>query len=32
MFGMSFIYVIFEDNTDIYWARTRVMKRLSYAQ
>ncbi len=23
MFGMSFIYVIFEDGTDIYWARTR---------
>src|SRR5216117_2733661 len=22
MFGMSFVYVIFEDNTDIYWART----------
>src|SRR5947209_16822043 len=23
MFGMSFVYVIFEDNTDIYWARSR---------
>ncbi|MFX5789462.1 efflux RND transporter permease subunit, partial [Acinetobacter baumannii] len=23
MFGMSFVYVIFEDNVDIYWARTR---------
>lgn len=22
MFGMSFVYVIFEDNVDIYWART----------
>ncbi|RXK85645.1 efflux RND transporter permease subunit [Filimonas effusa] len=29
MFGMSFIYVIFEDNTDIYWARERVLERLS---
>jgi Cu(I)/Ag(I) efflux system membrane protein CusA/SilA len=24
MFGMSFIYIIFEDNVDPYWARTRV--------
>ena len=32
MFGMSFVYVIFDDNTDIYWARTRVLERLSYAQ
>ncbi|POY35364.1 metal transporter [Solitalea longa] len=32
MFGMSFIYVIFEDNVDIYWARTRVMERLNSAQ
>lgn len=29
MFGMSFIYVIFEDETDIYWARQRVLERLS---
>lgn len=29
MFGMSFIYVIFEDNADIYWARQRVLERLS---
>lgn len=29
MFGMSFIYVIFEDNADIYWARERVLERLS---
>lgn len=29
MFGMSFIYVIFEDNVDIYWARERVLERLS---
>ncbi len=32
MFGMSFIYVIFEDNIDIYWARTRVLERINYAQ
>jgi len=32
MFGMSFIYVIFDDKTDIYWARTRVLERLNYAQ
>jgi CzcA family heavy metal efflux pump len=29
MFGMSFIYVIFNDNVDIYWARERVLERLS---
>ena len=29
---MSFIYVIFEDNVDTYWARTRVLERLNYAQ
>ena len=32
MLGMSFVYVIFEDNTDIYWARTRVLERLTVAQ
>ncbi|MBI4947005.1 MAG: efflux RND transporter permease subunit [Bacteroidetes bacterium] len=32
MFGMSFIFVIFEDDVDIYWARTRVLERLNYAQ
>ncbi|MBL7713719.1 MAG: efflux RND transporter permease subunit [Chitinophagaceae bacterium] len=32
MFGMSFVYVIFEDDVDVYWARTRVMERLNYAQ
>lgn len=31
MFGMSFIYIIFEDNVDIYWARTRVLEKLNYA-
>ena len=29
MFGMSFIYVIFNDNTDIYWARSRVLEKLN---
>lgn len=29
MFGMSFIYVIFEDGTDIYWARSRVLEYLN---
>lgn len=29
MFGMSFIFVIFEDNVDIYFARTRVLERLA---
>src|SRR5512146_1172391 len=28
-FGYSFIYVIFEDGTDIYWARTRTLEYLS---
>jgi Cu(I)/Ag(I) efflux system membrane protein CusA/SilA len=32
MFGMSFVYVVFDDDVDIYWARTRVLERLSYAQ
>lgn len=29
MFGMSFVYVIFEDGTDIYWARSRTLEYLS---
>ena len=29
MFGMSFIYIVFKDNVDIYWARARVLERLS---
>ena len=29
MFGKSFIYVIFEDGTDIYWARSRVIEYLN---
>jgi copper/silver efflux system protein len=28
-FGSSFVYVIFEDGTDIYWARTRTLEYLS---
>jgi CzcA family heavy metal efflux pump len=31
MFGMSFVYIIFEDDTEIYWARERVLERLNYA-
>ena len=30
-FGVSFVYVIFEDGTDIYWARSRVMEFLNGA-
>ncbi len=29
MFGLSMIYIIFDDNTDVYWARTRVLERLN---
>ena len=29
MFGMSFVYVIFEDGTDPYWARSRVLEYLA---
>lgn len=32
MFGMSFIFVIFDDDAEIYWARTRVLERLNFAQ
>ena len=32
MFGMSFVYVIFEDGTDMYWARSRVLEYLNEAQ
>ena len=31
MFGMSFVFIIFDDNADIYWARARVLERLNYA-
>jgi Cu(I)/Ag(I) efflux system membrane protein CusA/SilA len=30
-FGVSFVYVIFEDGTDIYWARSRVLEYLNFA-
>ena len=29
MFGTSFVYIIFEDGTDMYWARSRVLEQLS---
>ncbi|PKP63094.1 MAG: CusA/CzcA family heavy metal efflux RND transporter, partial [Alphaproteobacteria bacterium HGW-Alphaproteobacteria-9] len=32
MFGDSFVYVIVEDGTDLYWARSRVLEYLSQAQ
>lgn len=30
-FGVSFVYIIFEDGIDIYWARSRVLEYLSFA-
>ncbi len=29
-FGLSFVYIIFEDGTDLYWARSRVLEALNY--
>ena len=29
-FGLSFVYIIFEDNVDMYWARSRVLESLNY--
>jgi copper/silver efflux system protein len=29
MFGMSFVYVVFQDGTDLYWARSRVVEYLA---
>ena len=29
-FGLSFVYIIFEDGTDIYWARSRVLESINY--
>ncbi len=29
MFGSSFVYIIFEDGTDLYWARSRVLEQLN---
>jgi len=31
-FGLSFVYIIFEDGTDMYWARSRVLEYLNYAR
>ncbi|HDY5567767.1 TPA: efflux RND transporter permease subunit, partial [Pseudomonas aeruginosa] len=31
-FGDSFVYVLFEDDTDLYWARSRVLEYLNQAQ
>jgi Cu(I)/Ag(I) efflux system membrane protein CusA/SilA len=30
-FGVSFVYVVFEDGTDLYWARSRVLEYLNFA-
>src|SRR6201989_2498947 len=30
-FGVSFVYVVFEDGTDLYWARSRVLAYLNFA-
>jgi Cu(I)/Ag(I) efflux system membrane protein CusA/SilA len=32
MFGTSFVYIIFEDNVDMYWARSRTLEYLSQAR
>ncbi len=29
-FGLSFVYLIFEDDTDMYWARSRVLESINY--
>ena len=29
MFGMSFVYVVFEEGTDVYWARSRVLEYMN---
>jgi len=29
-FGFSFVYIIFEDGTDLYWARSRVLEQLNF--
>ncbi|MDG4593824.1 MAG: CusA/CzcA family heavy metal efflux RND transporter, partial [Defluviicoccus sp.] len=31
LFGVSFVYIIFDDGTDIYWARSRVLEYLNFA-
>ncbi len=32
MFGMAFIYIIFNESTDLYWARSRVLEKLATVQ
>ncbi len=32
MFGTSFVYILFDDRTDLYWARSRVLEQLSTLQ
>ena len=32
MFGMSFIYIIFQDNVEFYWSRSRILEKLSSLQ
>jgi copper/silver efflux system protein len=32
MFGMSFVYVVFDEGTDLYWARSRVVEQLAKVQ
>ena len=32
MFGMSFVYIIFNESTDLYWARSRVLEKLATVQ
>jgi len=31
-FGFSMVYIIFEDGTDLYWARSRVLEYLNFAR
>ncbi len=31
-FGFSFVYIVFQDGTDMYWARSRVLEYLNYVQ
>ncbi len=31
-FGLSFVYIIFEDGTDLYWARSRVLEALNFVK